>query len=165
MKRLTQVRLSRLEALRGVAAGALAGLTGAALPETESAAKRHHKGKASKGKQKVTICHCPPDNPSQCHTITIGRSAAQKHLRQHPGDALGPCGSQTTTTTAPTTTTARPTTTTTAAGTTTTAAGTTTTVVPACPSGQCQGGSNPVNCATVSGCMCLGSGANSVCGR
>ena len=37
----------------------------------------------------VTICHRPPGNPSNAHTITIGRPALQAHLGH--GDTLGPC--------------------------------------------------------------------------
>src|SRR3712207_6689926 len=70
---------SRRDALRhllgGAAGGALALLGGAAVAKT----------------QKVTICHCPPGNPDNCHTITVGSKAAQKHLSQHDGDSLGPC--------------------------------------------------------------------------
>jgi hypothetical protein len=36
---------------------------------------------------------------------------------------------------------------------------------PTCPAGRCAGGPNPVNCGTVAGCVCQGSGANSTCGR
>ncbi|HYR23448.1 MAG TPA: hypothetical protein VEP30_11070 [Chthoniobacterales bacterium] len=40
---------------------------------------------------KCTICHVPPGNPPNAHTLTIGCSAVQAHLRNHPGDCLGPC--------------------------------------------------------------------------
>jgi hypothetical protein len=43
------------------------------------------------GEPKVTICHVPPGNPSNAHTITIGQSAVPAHLANHPGDSLGPC--------------------------------------------------------------------------
>ena len=74
VKRLTQTRLSRLEALRGVLATAVVGLTGASLA-ADTAAKRKRKGagkKGGKGKKrshdrhqklqrqgpaKVTLCH------------------------------------------------------------------------------------------------------------
>lgn len=39
---------------------------------------------------KVTICHRPPGNPDNAHTITVGEPAVQAHLRNH-GDTLGPC--------------------------------------------------------------------------
>ncbi len=38
----------------------------------------------------VTICHHPPGNPDNAHTITVGRGAVEEHLRH--GDTLGPCG-------------------------------------------------------------------------
>jgi hypothetical protein len=42
------------------------------------------------GENKVTICHIPPGNPDNRHTITIGESAVDAHVRNH-GDTLGPC--------------------------------------------------------------------------
>ena len=38
---------------------------------------------------KVTICHIPPGNPENAHTITIDISALPAHLAH--GDTLGPC--------------------------------------------------------------------------
>jgi hypothetical protein len=43
---------------------------------------------------KCTICHVPPGNPNKALTLTIGCSAVQAHLRNHPGDCLGPCPCQ-----------------------------------------------------------------------
>ncbi len=40
-------------------------------------------------KEKVTICHIPPGNPSNAHTITVGASAVNAHLNH--GDTLGEC--------------------------------------------------------------------------
>jgi len=37
----------------------------------------------------VTLCHKPPGNPQNAHTITVGQSAVQAHLNH--GDSLGPC--------------------------------------------------------------------------
>jgi len=42
------------------------------------------------GTTKVTICHIPPGNPSNAHTITVGAPAVPAHLAH--GDTLGPCG-------------------------------------------------------------------------
>lgn len=39
----------------------------------------------------VTLCHYPPGNPSNAHTITVGFSAAKAHMSAH-GDTLGACG-------------------------------------------------------------------------
>lgn len=38
---------------------------------------------------KATICHRPPGNPANAHTITIGAPAVPAHLGH--GDSLGPC--------------------------------------------------------------------------
>ena len=42
---------------------------------------------------KITICHVPPGNPANAHTIVVGASAWKGHSR-HPGDHLGACGGQ-----------------------------------------------------------------------
>jgi hypothetical protein len=39
--------------------------------------------------KKVTICHVPPGNPANAHTITVGASAVDAHLAH--GDYLGKC--------------------------------------------------------------------------
>jgi len=41
-------------------------------------------------KGKVTICHFPPGNPLNAHTISVGHNAASKHMMKH-GDTLGAC--------------------------------------------------------------------------
>lgn len=38
----------------------------------------------------VFVCHIPPGNPSNAHTICVGESAVDAHLAH--GDTLGPCG-------------------------------------------------------------------------
>jgi hypothetical protein len=38
---------------------------------------------------KTVICHVPPDNPDNRHTISIGDAAVPAHLAH--GDCLGPC--------------------------------------------------------------------------
>jgi hypothetical protein len=43
------------------------------------------------GQPKVTICHVPPGNPDNAHSITIGEAAVPAHLANHPGDAIGEC--------------------------------------------------------------------------
>ena len=40
--------------------------------------------------EKVTICHFPPVNPGNAHTLTIGAPAVATHLAEH-GDTLGAC--------------------------------------------------------------------------
>jgi len=39
---------------------------------------------------KTTICHFPPGNPSNAHTISVGAKAAQSHILRH-GDTMGEC--------------------------------------------------------------------------
>jgi hypothetical protein len=41
-------------------------------------------------KKKTTICHIPPGNPANAHTLCIGNPAVGPHVRHH-GDYLGPC--------------------------------------------------------------------------
>jgi hypothetical protein len=43
----------------------------------------------SGGESQVTICHIPPGNPGNAHTITVGASAVPAHLAH--GDTLGAC--------------------------------------------------------------------------
>ena len=40
--------------------------------------------------KKTTICHLPPGNPANAHTLCIGNSAVPAHLHNH-GDYLGAC--------------------------------------------------------------------------
>ena len=40
--------------------------------------------------KKTTICHIPPGNPANAHTLCIGNPGVPAHLRNH-GDYLGPC--------------------------------------------------------------------------
>ncbi len=46
---------------------------------------------AQDSEEKVTICHVPPGNPENAHTITIGASAVPAHLANHEGDSVGQC--------------------------------------------------------------------------
>jgi hypothetical protein len=39
---------------------------------------------------KITICHVPPGNPANAHTLIVGAAAWSGH-RHHKGDHLGPC--------------------------------------------------------------------------
>ncbi len=41
------------------------------------------------GDEGVTLCHIPPGNPANAHTITVGEPAVRAHLRH--GDTLGSC--------------------------------------------------------------------------
>jgi hypothetical protein len=42
-----------------------------------------------KKRGKVTICHVPPGNPDNAHTVTVSRNALDAHLAH--GDYKGPC--------------------------------------------------------------------------
>jgi len=44
--------------------------------------------------KKTTICHIPPGNPANAHTLCIGNPAVPAHLHNH-GDYLGPCVAET----------------------------------------------------------------------
>lgn len=41
---------------------------------------------------KTAICHVPPGNPSNEHTICVGAPAECAHLQNHEGDRVGTCG-------------------------------------------------------------------------
>lgn len=41
--------------------------------------------------QKVTICHYPPGNRANAHTLSVGAPAVAAHFTHH-GDTIGPCG-------------------------------------------------------------------------
>lgn len=43
--------------------------------------------------RKTTICHVPPGNPANRHTLCIGNAAVDAHLDHHD-DILGPCESE-----------------------------------------------------------------------
>lgn len=51
-----------------------------------------HPVAAGGGEEKVTICHRPPGNPENEHTIVVGAPAVPAHLAH--GDDLGECGFQ-----------------------------------------------------------------------
>src|SRR5262249_6796046 len=40
--------------------------------------------------KKTTICHIPPGNPANAHTICVGNAAVPAHIQNH-GDYLGAC--------------------------------------------------------------------------
>jgi hypothetical protein len=39
---------------------------------------------------KTTICHIPPGNPSNAHTLCVGNAAVRAHMENH-GDPIGEC--------------------------------------------------------------------------
>jgi len=48
-------------------------------------------------KKKTTVCHIPPGNPANAHTICVGNAAVAAHVRNHGdpvGDHAGPCANE-----------------------------------------------------------------------
>ncbi len=43
--------------------------------------------------RKVLLCHVPPGNPANAHTLCISPNAVPAHLGNHGSDHCGPCGS------------------------------------------------------------------------
>ena len=90
VKRLTQARLTRLDALRGVLASAAVGLAGATLSAEETVAKKQGKGKGRKGKHgtphrgKGMGTHAKPDRRAQ----PTPRPMTRARLR-NPGNSTG----------------------------------------------------------------------------
>jgi hypothetical protein len=41
--------------------------------------------------EKVTICHVPPGNPANAHTLVVSVSGWENGHSHHKGDHLGPC--------------------------------------------------------------------------
>jgi hypothetical protein len=61
-----------------------------ATAENESDETSTNAANGNDARNKVTICHCPPGNPNNCHTISVGAPAVPAHLGH--GDSLGACG-------------------------------------------------------------------------
>ena len=71
IKRLATTRLTRLQTLRGLAAGGVAALTGITLGSKEARAKK-------KNEKKVKVCKCPTADATTCKTAKIKKSKAKK---------------------------------------------------------------------------------------
>ena len=54
------------------------------------------KATTTTGVDHPVICHIPPGNPDNAHTITVGAPAVAAHMANH-GDRSGPCETTTTT--------------------------------------------------------------------
>jgi hypothetical protein len=91
-------------------------------------------GNGNGGVDHVVICHVPPGNPDNEHTIIVGEPAVDAHVDNH-GDSMGPCEAATSTTTSTSSTTIPPTTSTstTTTSTTTTTSSTTTSTTTTSP--------------------------------
>jgi hypothetical protein len=85
IKRLAATRLTRLTALRGLAAGGVAALTGVRLFSEEGEAKKKNNQK------KISICVCGDANPSTCKTQKKEKDKAKKTLRRNPCAYKGKC--------------------------------------------------------------------------
>jgi hypothetical protein len=75
----------------------------------------------------VVICHAPPGNADNEHTIEIGSPAVDAHVDNHDDDSIGPCDTAASITTPASTTTTVPTSTSTTTTTTSTTTSTTST--------------------------------------
>lgn len=97
VKRLSGVRLSRSQAVRGLAGGAL--LLLGAVPAEEVASARTRRRQARERKKAATagtrgarrtICHCASNDPASCTTLRLGKRGRRRHLR-HECDYEGEC--------------------------------------------------------------------------
>lgn len=92
--------MNRTQTLLGIVAALLiVGLVPAAVaaPSDRARGNPFHDGGLSAqvqgaGQDKVTICHVPPGNPSNAHTIRVGAPAVAAHLAH--GDSLGACAGE-----------------------------------------------------------------------
>jgi hypothetical protein len=60
-----------------------------AMGATIASAKENNKGKNKSRANKTCVCHIPPGNPDNAHTICIGAPAVAAHLAH--GDTVGAC--------------------------------------------------------------------------
>ena len=84
IKRLVTQRVSRLTALRGLAAGAVAVLTGVNLTHEEA-------GAAKDKPNKRRICVCSSFDPATCDTKKKSKKAARRTLRNNACAYKGRC--------------------------------------------------------------------------
>ena len=63
----------------------------------EDNGNRNGNGRENRSVDQVVICHVPPGNPDNDHTIEIGSPAVDAHVENH-GDSIGPCDATTSTT-------------------------------------------------------------------
>lgn len=57
--------------------------------EVDQDQETHVDGEGAWGRGRIEICHIPPGNPDNAHTIVINEAALAAHLAH--GDFLGPC--------------------------------------------------------------------------
>lgn len=63
------------------------------LTGTEEGAVTLKNGQLGCMGKKVLICHIPPGNPANAHTICVGAPAVEPHQTHH-GDTLGACATE-----------------------------------------------------------------------
>jgi hypothetical protein len=85
VKQVATTRLTRLSALRGLAAAGIAALTGVRFAAEQGDAKK------SGGKRRK-VCHCG-NSPTNCQTKKKSKRAVKRHLRKHACDHKGSCQS------------------------------------------------------------------------
>jgi len=90
IKRLGTTRVSRLTALRGLVAGALAGATGVGLTREEAGAKKKNNNNNEK---KIRICVCTSADPTTCKGQKKEKKKANKALRRNACAYKGRCQS------------------------------------------------------------------------
>jgi hypothetical protein len=73
---------------------ALAALAACGLDDGSIDADAHLHACDPQDVKKTTICHIPPGNPANAHTICVGNAAVSHHIKNH-GDYVGACKSET----------------------------------------------------------------------
>lgn len=63
------------------------------LTGTEESALTTPSGDKVCGGKKVLICHVPPGNPANAHTICVSKSAVDAHVDHHQ-DPIGACSTE-----------------------------------------------------------------------
>jgi hypothetical protein len=70
------------------------GELGGALPASDDVSAPTKGGAPGNGEDtsgKVTICHVPPGNPANAHTLVVSVQGWENGHRRHQGDSLGAC--------------------------------------------------------------------------
>jgi len=58
--------------------------TTAAAADTAASKTKDDADKVKEDAEKVTLCHAPPGNPNNEHTLRVGESAVDAHINHHP---------------------------------------------------------------------------------
>lgn len=81
--------MSTRRRIQGLVAAMLISLVTAVACVAESEDVGEGSAAVGGGTTKVAVCHIPPGNPANAHTIVVGEPAVQAHLAH--GDTLGEC--------------------------------------------------------------------------